>query len=1295
MFKKLVSLLLVIVMSSSALSTNLLATQSRMNEIAASFEYADLEALLGLEQNARDSQSQYLPVEETNEYAEKSIQPPQYSYESEYSISKQSMSKLDTAALTNSQLKELVVQEHERPFGTDENHNPLPLTIEAAMPISAEKAAELRLQMDSASFMIGEETTATPQPVFLQTIVPDKLSTGTKEIIQNNNVSGGASYSPSSTGGVTFVSSTIDSITVQVVIPAGATNGQMQIHCASTGWVQFSGNGNGLPNGSYTFTNLLSNQNYTIYFAYLQNGSWVTMTIGAATQQTSITMVRTDGEHIFFNLEANDIAQFAPGKYTQWISRLDDVYEYYQDLTGYTPYNGDKIEIKSTRENINAWALSGNPILWAREWVPLQVSVINQYGDISFGITHEISHDFDTYKWNFDAEFWANFKMCYALYRNGLTVCRPYGVPNYTNSTIKEYYRNDADESYNHVMATSVYHHDALTYTFLQIKDIIGWEPFQQTFAFFNELAYAQIPTTNLGKLNLFLSKLKDFSGTNVFTVFTTQDRAIYEAQFGGAIEYVTVAPVPQGSGTMKGIVYDNSILTPALTATDLSARMEIMSMEVDPVNRWLNYQIKVFTSGSTWTLSGGKLVYNNPSSLTGASDILALSLSSSTNWEYVSMTFEKNANDTFLLPANRVSLAGKTIMKLVLREKSTNKLYHFEDELPDPTLFDRAKTIAFAPSTGNVDNVFWYLNYTTADGAANNLSASAAQKGLVYNATQIKQTIGKAAFTQAIAYFDSASSADIPGTSLGRLNLFLTKLKEYSGVDVIGLFSPQGKAVYEAQFGGTIEYPNANLLSTQEITDIANYHKSSYMNDSTIYVGSNMIPMYDNQGVLFAFAVPYVTANGQVVSHINVGARRDGLNFYSIEHTPEAFAALDREHQLGNMIQFVPPMGYALLENTANQQNATSSPSISHDNGLHIDKNASLEQNTFYDGFLSEQNRAETEQLLESIQRAKNSTNNVQSGQQANSMVAAPYPVEDIRLYSENYSFNYPNMGGGTTWPLFVPISDANGIGNGSGIPGYYYGGNQAWFNNQRFDIRDWLETNASSLNVIPEILAIPNWVELNYKRDHLITTIPDGTYWYLDHEQYEGTGCGTIAAANIMAYLAIQQPNKYGPLCPYISSSMIEIEDYIRYMREVSWDITPSIFGIPLVSMLKNGIIDYAESMGVEMDNSSFRSYSPNSGDEVYVEETATFVKEALTNNLPVAMLTYWNEHLTFVTINGASQTGNTHWMTITKYYRDAADNRYVAVSTWGERVSLNFRACIPNDGFGRPQFVSIGWE
>lgn len=56
-------------------------------------------------------------------------------------------------------------------------------------------------------------------------------------------------------------------------------------------------------------------------------------------------------------------------------------------------------------------------------------------------------------------------------------------------------------------------------------------------------------------------------------------------------------------------------------------------------------------------------------------------------------------------------------------------------------------------------------------------------------------------------------------------------------------------------------------------------------------------------------------------------------------------------------------------------------------------------------------------------------------------------------------------------------------------------------------------------------------------------------------------------------MTYLAIYQPNKYSALNPYIQNGAIETEDYIRYMREVSWKLTPAFLEFPLQECMLMG--------------------------------------------------------------------------------------------------------------------------
>lgn len=213
-----------------------------------------------------------------------------------------------------------------------------------------------------------------------------------------------------------------------------------------------------------------------------------------------------NGTKIGLFLEPEDTANITPANMTRWLNHLDATYNAYYDLVGGTPYSGAKIRVLSVRDYPGGWAVAGNPILWHKPYVSNELLSINNNDDWSFGITHEIGHDFDIDGWNWDGEFWANTKMYYALETlNG----KVYQSKYYTGSELKQYYYQDAGGSYQKTIALGTYSHDALTYCFIRIRETIGWEPFKQTFRYFK--TSGENPATNSDKFNRFLQLLQEY----------------------------------------------------------------------------------------------------------------------------------------------------------------------------------------------------------------------------------------------------------------------------------------------------------------------------------------------------------------------------------------------------------------------------------------------------------------------------------------------------------------------------------------------------------------------------------------------------------------------------------------------------------------------------------------------------------------------------------------------------------------------------------------------------------------
>lgn len=231
-----------------------------------------------------------------------------------------------------------------------------------------------------------------------------------------------------------------------------------------------------------------------------------------------------EGRRIIMTIENDDISVISSDNYNEWVSRLDDACEGYADLVGGEPYSGEKVKVLSTRNYPGGWAVAGNPILWYQPYIKAELERVNANDDWSFGLLHEIGHVFDLAdRWNFDAEFWANTKMCFILEALGGKV-KPDQIY-YKGTEIETYYKTDSKEGYDKKLALNIYSGDSLTYCFMEIKNQIGWEPFKLTFRYFNSLDQADVPQTRLEKFNLFLDKLDEFSNPSFETrsVFTQE----------------------------------------------------------------------------------------------------------------------------------------------------------------------------------------------------------------------------------------------------------------------------------------------------------------------------------------------------------------------------------------------------------------------------------------------------------------------------------------------------------------------------------------------------------------------------------------------------------------------------------------------------------------------------------------------------------------------------------------------------------------------------------------------------
>lgn len=369
------------------------------------------------------------------------------------------------------------------------------------------------------------------------------------------------------TPSLTITSKTSTSVTFNVVYPSSGVNGNVFM------LFDFNQGASILPsapyggnyyrtNGTYTISGLIPGGMYQVVMCWsTDNGANYggVNTIFRRAQlpyNTTETLTTNYGSYVFSSIETADKAFASTANFTTWLARMDYAYTTLKTLTGNTPYNGSRIELRSTREDMNTyspdgqyywyltWAYAGNPTKIA-EFLYKSLMKRLASGDWGDAPIHEISHDFDKDVWTFDPEVLADFKEYYVVEQLAAKVYRPDTNKYYTGSDFYNFFKTDQWESYDNTFANGYYHPRGLTAILIRIKNSLGtWLPFQKTFAYMGSIPANQQPTTDLEKFNLFITKLRDFSGIDVLAKLTASEKSILAGWFGGTIRYMTRAIV-------------------------------------------------------------------------------------------------------------------------------------------------------------------------------------------------------------------------------------------------------------------------------------------------------------------------------------------------------------------------------------------------------------------------------------------------------------------------------------------------------------------------------------------------------------------------------------------------------------------------------------------------------------------------------------------------------------------------------------------------------------------------------
>lgn len=165
----------------------------------------------------------------------------------------------------------------------------------------------------------------------------------------------------------------------------------------------------------------------------------------------------------------------------------------------------------------------------------------------------------------------------------------------------------------------------------------------------------------------------------------------------------------------------------------------------------------------------------------------------------------------------------------------------------------------------------------------------------------------------------------------------------------------------------------------------------------------------------------------------------------------------------------------------------------------------------------------------------------------------------------------------------------------------------------------------------------------------------------WFTEKSQ-RLRGCGPVAAANILCYLA-RSEEKYRPL---YSDGTLTQAHFFTLMTEMYTALAPRLVGgVFTRRRFVQGVTRWAKSRGVPL---TARVSGPRTHSR---QEAMAMIRQGLERDRPVAAL---NLKLRYTVPPGGSNFG-WHWVTITGLETGPDGRMRIVVSSWGRMVSLDW--------------------
>ncbi|WP_127532995.1 hypothetical protein [Paenibacillus kobensis] len=411
----------------------------------------------------------------------------------------------------------------------------------------------------------------------------------------------------------------------------------------------------------------------------------------------------------------------------------------------------------------------------------------------------------------------------------------------------------------------------------------------------------------------------------------------------------------------------------------------------------------------------------------------------------------------------------------------------------------------------------------------------------------------------------------------------------------------------------------NADKLNTKEILKVALYHIKHYLKDDVqtqgkkLSASDDLLPLYDFEGNLFAYMVPLLEAKKEI-GFITVGALTDGYDVYSVRIEDNAVSTI--REQLA-----------AALANGASEATVVFLPPYQY-----FVKAVQPSGEQYTDLTQPKAAKDVTQRVLKNkaaLRSGYEFIRNAENEKHLSNILNTPDTDADTDTAANADTAS-------------DPVAAVSALGASSALSSSTV-------------------MAVAAATVTKEDIALSS--ERNYSQ-FVPVEYKTGVYsyggdqgWYAKSSQQDN-GCGPVAAANITNYMAtVTNSTKYGKM---YTGSTLSYSNFLAHMNTMYTKIDPGWLGELSIWDFADKVESYAKDKGVTLKRvTSSASFT--------LDNTANYIKAGLNSNVPVGTL-----NLSMF----SDYEYEWHWMTITKYYRDVNDNRWIAVSTWGRRESINYQ-------------------